>query len=431
MKKNMILLMTVLLVLCWYTTVGTWMSSEDNYQAAMANAESFEQRELYLDAIAEYETAMQYRKDTSEAMLRIANDYRNLGDMDSWLGQMKSIVAQYGPREELVGEIYSYYTAEDDTEEAISYISDLKAAWPEDPVVDRYYQEIRKDYYALYHSFQAVGPFLGNYAVYEYEGKKGIIDSAGEVVLKAAYDEIGIPLRLSDGFPVRVGNETYVISEKGYKTAQPEADYEALGILSGNRILAKKDGKYGYLNADLEAAGDFVWDDATNFANDLAAVKQGNKWALIDSKGELLTEYIYTDVKRDPHNFCSRSGLLWVNEGKGYYLLDEKLEPLGDALYEDVRCFYEEGAAAVCQNGKWGFADRQGQLVVPFTFDDADSFRIGYAPVKQGGLWGYAAEDGSVLIEYAFDEALGFNGNGTAPVKRQGSWELIKLGIYE
>ena len=137
MKKNMILLMTVLLVLCWYTTVGTWMSSEDNYQAAMANAESFEQRELYLDAIAEYETAMQYRKDTSEAMLRIANDYRNLGDMDSWLGQMKSIVAQYGPREELVGEIYSYYTAEDDTEEAISYISDLKAAWPADPGVDR------------------------------------------------------------------------------------------------------------------------------------------------------------------------------------------------------------------------------------------------------------------------------------------------------
>ena len=144
-----------------------------------------------------------------------------------------------------------------------------------------------------------------------------------------------------------------------------------------------------------------------------------------------MTEYIYTDVKRDPHNFCSRYGLLWVNEGKGYYLLDEKLKPLGDTLYEDVRCFYEEGAAAVYQNGKWGFADRQGQLVISYTFDDADSYQIGYAPVRQGGLWGYVAEDGNVLIEYAFDEALGFNGNGTAPVKREGSWELIKLGIYE
>ena len=69
--------------------------------------------------------------------------------------------------------------------------------------------------------------------------------------------------------------------------------------------------------------------------------------------------------------------------------------------------------------------------MISYTFDDADSYQIGYAPVRQGGLWGYVAEDGNVLIEYAFDEALGFNGNGTAPVKREGSWELIKLGIYE
>ncbi len=431
MKKNMILLMAALLVLCWYTTVGTWMSSGENYRTAMANAESFEERELYLDAISEYESAMQYRKDVSEPMLRIANDYRNLGDMDSWLRQMKDLVARYGPQEQLVGEIYSYYMSENDTEEAISYISDLKAAWPEDAVVNGYYQEIRKDYYALYHSYQVIGPFLGNYAVYEYEGKKGIINSSGEVVLKAAYDEIGVPLRIADGFPVRVGSQTYVISEKGYKTAQPEEDCQQLGILSGNRILAQRNGKYGYLNADHEAVGEFAWDDATHFANGIAAVKRGEKWALINTRGELLTDYIYTDVKRDAHNFCSRYGLLWVNEGSGYYLLDEELEPLGEALYEDVRCFYEEGAAAVCHNGKWGFADRQGQLVVPYTFDDADSFQIGYAPVKLGGLWGYVAEDGSVLIDYAFEEALGFNGNGTAPVKREGTWELIKLGIYE
>lgn len=423
--------MTVLLILCWYTTVGTWLSSEDNYQTAMANAQSFEERELYLDAISEYETAMQYRKDTSEAMLRIADDYRKLGEMDTWLAQMKSIVSQYGPKEEYVGEIYSYFTAEEDTEKAIEYISDLRTDWPDDPVVNRYYQEIRKDYYELYHSYQTVGPYLGDYAVYEYEGRKGIIDTAGEIVLEAAYDEIGVPLRLSDGFPVRVGEQTYVISEEGYKTEQPEESLEELGILAGNRRLAQKNGKYGYLNAELEAVTDFVWDEATNFSNGIAAVKQGEKWALINSKGELETEYIYTDVKRDAHNFCSRSGLLWVNEGAGYYLLDKDLEPLGDMLYEDVRCFYEEGPAAVYQNGKWGFADRDGQLLVSYSFDDADSFQIGYAPVRLGSLWGYAAEDGSILIDYAFDEALGFNGDGTAPVMRGGSWELIKLGIYE
>lgn len=424
-------MMAVLLALCWYSTVGTWMSSESNYQTAMANAESFEERELYLDAIEEYEFAMQYRKDTSEVMLRIAYDYRSLGDRDSYLSQLQSIVSQYGPKADVLNEIYEHYVSEDDTEEAIEYISGLKSSYPDDAAVDQYYQEIRKDYYELYHSYQLIGSYLGDYAVYEYEGKKGIIDTAGEIVLQAAYDEIEVPLQATDGFPVRVGEETYVISEKGYKIAQPAENYEKLGILSGNRILAKQSGKYGYLNSDLEKITDFVWDDATNFSNKIAAVKQGEKWALIDSKGELLTDYIYTDVKRDAHNFCSRYGLLWVNEGKGYSLIDTELEPVGDVLYEDAKCFYEEGGAAVYQNGKWGFADRQGQLVVPYTFDDADSFRIGYAPVKLGGLWGYAGEDGTILIDYAFDEALGFNGSGTAPVKRGEAWELIKLGIYE
>lgn len=45
----MILLMAVLLGLCWYTTVGSLLSSENKYQEYMKNAESFEERELYLD----------------------------------------------------------------------------------------------------------------------------------------------------------------------------------------------------------------------------------------------------------------------------------------------------------------------------------------------------------------------------------------------
>lgn len=343
MKKNMILLMAVLLVLCWYTTVGSFMSSEKNYQENVKNAETFEERELYLDAIEEYEAAMQYRKDTSELMLKIAYDYRNMGDMESYITQLKSVVSQYGPKQEAVKNIYDYYSEKKREDDAIEYIVDLKNKYPEDAVVEQYYGQIRKSYYELYHSFQYLEAYMGTYAVYEYEGKKGIIDSAGEIVLEAAYDDIRVPLKTADGFPVKAGNQVYFISEKGYKIAQPEGNYEELGILSGNRILAGKNGKYGYLDKNLEEKTEFIWDDATNFSQKIAAVRSGDKWALINTKGEFLTEYIYTDVKRDSHNFCSRYGLLWVNEGKGYRLINTDLEVICEDLYEDVRCFYEEG----------------------------------------------------------------------------------------
>lgn len=431
MKKNMILLMAVLLLLCWYTTVGGLMNSEKKYQENVKNAESFEERELYLDAIAEYQSAMQYRKDTSELLLKIAYDYRALGDMDSYITQLKSIVSQYGPRQEAVKNIYDYYSEKKREDDAIEYIAGLKEKYPEDAVVEQYYTQIRKNYYALYHSFQLLNAFLGEYAVYEYEGKKGIVDSAGEIILEAAYDEIQVPLKVTDGFPVKVGNQVYMISEKGYKIAQPEDFYDELGILSGSRIVARKNGKYGYLDKNLEEMTEFVWDDATNFSNKIAAVKSKDKWALINTKGEFLTDYIYSDVKRDSNNFCSRYGLLWVNEGNGYKLINTELEIVCEEVYEDARCFYEEGPGAVCQNGRWGFVDRQGQEIISPVFEDADSFQRGYAPVKKNGLWGYTGEDGEILIDYVFEEALGFNEDGSAPVKRGEAWELIKLGIYK
>ena len=221
------------------------MSSEKNYQENVKNAETFEERELYLDAIEEYEAAMQYRKDTSELMLKIAYDYRNMGDMESYITQLKSVVSQYGPKQEAVKNIYDYYSEKKREDDAIEYIVDLKNKYPEDAVVEQYYGQIRKSYYELYHSFQYLEAYMGTYAVYEYEGKKGIIDSAGEIVLEAAYDDIRVPLKTADGFPVKAGNQVYFISEKGYKIAQPEGNYEELGILSGNRILAGKNGKYG------------------------------------------------------------------------------------------------------------------------------------------------------------------------------------------
>lgn len=170
---------------------------------------------------------------------------------------------------------------------------------------------------------------------------------------------------------------------------------------------------------------------ATNFSNKIAAVKSNDKWALINTKGEFLTDYIYSDVKRDSNNFCSRYGLLWVNEGNGYKLINTELEIVCEEVYENARCFYEEGPGAVCQNGRWGFVDRQGQEIISPVFEDADSFQRGYAPVKKNGLWGYTGEDGEILIDFAFEEALGFNEDGSAPVKRGEAWELIKLGIYK
>ena len=72
-------------------------------------------------------------------------------------------------------------------------------------------------------------------------------------------------------------------------------------------------------------------------------------------------------------------GLAGCGSGAGHKVLCEpKLE------FEQTRGF-SSGYAAVYKEGKWGYIDKTGKLVIPYTFDYAESFAGSYAVVQLNG----------------------------------------------
>ncbi|MGE3850798.1 MAG: WG repeat-containing protein [Planctomycetota bacterium] len=59
----------------------------------------------------------------------------------------------------------------------------------------------------------------------------------------------------------------------------------------------------------------------------------------------------------------------------------------------------------VCVNGKFGFIDRSGTIVVKPTYDGAGVFSEGLCAVCLGGTWGYLGRDGEVAIPLAYDSS--------------------------
>ena len=49
---------------------------------------------------------------------------------------------------------------------------------------------------------------------------------------------------------------------------------------------------------------------------------------------------------------------------------------------------YSEGLARVCNDYDWGFIDKSGTLVIPFKYDEAESFSGGMAKVKLNYKYG-------------------------------------------
>lgn len=79
-----------------------------------------------------------------------------------------------------------------------------------------------------------------------------------------------------------------------------------------------------------------------------------------------------------------------IKRGDRYY---------GEANYENFRTdgFYE-GLAVVVQNGKAGYINPKGKIVIPATFEKAFGFSDGRAWVKQNGQWGIIDQQGKSII---------------------------------
>ena len=81
------------------------------------------------------------------------------------------------------------------------------------------------------------------------------------------------------------------------------------------------------------------------------------------------------------------------------------------------------------RNGKYGFIDKSGNVVVPCKYGNAWSFSEGLAAVEIDGKWGFIDKSGNVVVPCKYHAARSFS-EGLAAV-RIGGWETGKWGFID
>ena len=84
----------------------------------------------------------------------------------------------------------------------------------------------------------------------------------------------------------------------------------------------------------------------------------------------------------------------------------------------------EEGLADVKKDGKYGYIDKEGHVVIPFEYDYAEDFSEGLAQVRKDGKYGFIDKEGHVVIPFEYDDAEDFS-EGLAHVEKDGEWFYI------
>jgi hypothetical protein len=166
------------------------------------------------------------------------------------------------------------------------------------------------------------------------------------------------------------------------------------------------DGKWGYIDREFKIIIKPQFDQVLGFSEDLACVKIDGKWGFINREGIMVIEPQFDDL---PDSFSE--GLVRI------------------AKYDkDINSFRE--GASISVRSKFGFADREGNIIIEPQYRHATHFSEGLASVGDDGKNGYINRYGVFIIEPIFEHALSFC-NNKALVCIDQKWGFIQNPMHE
>jgi hypothetical protein len=169
----------------------------------------------------------------------------------------------------------------------------------------------------------------------------------------------------------------------------------------------RKGNKWGYCSPYKVIIIDCIYNSATPFNNGSAEVTIDNKMFNIDFNG---------NTRRIENYFAQN----WLSEG---LLMDEKNGKLG---FTDINGSliiphkydidfgewykFSEGLAGVKIGNKWGYIDKTDKIILPFIYEDwkdlievSPCFDEGIVHVKKDGKWGFVDRLGKIVIPFVYD----------------------------
>lgn len=441
MKKNnnrlyVILGIIALVGASWYQLINSAVSLQEEYDGYLSTARSQDDKGVRSDALEAYYMALEMA-DSIELREEIADFYRrnyDTGEWETFCIETKEAYPKESKSYEILMNLYKEtgdYTMLFSTYEEVNkqrLMSDsIKALFN-----DTYY-----DYEISDAGYEDIGEFINNKCPVKENEKWGMISSNENVVIPLKYLKVS-GFTLSGYSAVLTEENGYVLinedDEIKYADAQ-KRNITDMGFLSEDKIAAQINGKYCYMSIDF--TNEFgSYDYATTYVGGVAAVKNSDKWMIVNEAGEQVGSELYDDIKLDRVLVAFRNGVAFAQKDGKYYLIDTQGKRVCDTAFEDADAFSSDGYAAAKYNGSWGFVDTTGKFVINPQYMYARSFTNELAAVSNGEKWAYINPNNDIVIDgnkgdeessVSLEDARQFSDNGAAFVKVDGGWKLLKL----
>lgn len=430
--KNYKFLIPVVLIMLYIVSIYRLQdirkTEQQQYDDFLAAAREKREQGVLVDAIANYESALNL-KPSLQLYLEIGEFYEESNQTDAAIDWGLVMVSKYPKKKEGYEFLTDLYIESEDNIACYDLYDKMNKRAVKSEYVDNCIKEIEYSFY-LKGEYTDVGIYSGGFCPVVDKERMGYTDLTGSMIISAGYDKVGY---FSEGLAPVVDSEgsAYFIDTEGNKkhVVLNVEDVQELTMINEG-VFALYNGKsWGYYNLNHKYLfGEY--EAVSSIGNGIAAVKESDKWYLIDESGKKISDTGYDKVIADEKGVVYRNDRIFVQKDNNYYMADKSGKQITDTAYEDADMFRDETYAAVQVGGKWGFINKAGEMVIEPQYEDARSFSNGFAAVKYDDMWGFIDEKGNPVIEAQFEGVKDFNTSGCAYVYDGEIWTLLILYKY-
>lgn len=273
-----------------------------------------------------------------------------------------------------------------------------------------------------YKEVKAAGDDYSNgYIAVNFDDKQGLIGSNKKVVLDVIYDEVK-PVS-GNGFYVAKENGTMKIFNEEKETII-DGGFDDVTQIDGENFVIKKGENFGVVNSSKEEKIPFNYQEIKSISNNYFIAKKDNKYGVIDAENKIVIGFDYefmkqrkntafleadknateTDIYNKDMELVLTGIVSEVNVEKGYIYMrigdEQKYYNFKFEEKAEQDFFVNHTLFLTKENGKYGYKDKKGNLVVDCIYDDARrQNEYGFCSIKKGTVWGSLNKDGNVSMK--------------------------------
>ncbi len=432
------------------TTVTSVVDNE--YKENLELAQQFADEKLFEKSVYYYDLVIS-NKDTKEFRVEELNAIKSGMEMgefddDDYQQYLSSFMSEYYDDKTAYEMSLKYYFEIQEYDTCISIINNAVKYGVSSSEINAIDKQIERKYKLVKTNYSNVTPFRNYMAAIALDEQYGVVQDTGSTIINYGYDNVSPYFYASENEDetriyafVKDNNLNYLVNMNFVRQAYfPEEVEQSTGV--GDELLSCKVGeKYVYYNIDgTKAFGNY--DYASKFVTNIAAVKVNDQWALIDTKGNKISQETFDDVKLNGFDECVKNKTVFAMKNGSYVYTaytyqDGKLVDTGKE-FEDVDLPPSSGEyIAFASNDRWGFMDSKLNVVIEPTYKNAHSFSNGYAGVQTDQGWNFINVKNETIIDLddEFEDTKYFsvfdNNDGSKSgycyVKLNGAWQLLSL----